>query len=385
MLAASLALFVCLALVRADERLVRVQYQSLPVPGSHKPSDLPDEQTIEGRVLLQALDGGLLIEDRLGGLWPITAKQVLRTEVLSESFIEFSEDELSKFLLTELGSEFTIHRTSHYVICSSANADYAQWCGKLLERLHLGFDKFWSDRIPDWNPPKRPLTAILFASREQFEAYLLTDTAGQATGAQGYYSVRSNRMLLYPIDTDLTGVGGDPQDRIQRDASRYPAAISTVIHEAVHQLAFNYNLQTRYADNPVWFSEGLAMYFETPDLDTHIGWRSIGKINPVRLDRYRSIAQDGPVDLKSLIAVDDRFRDPQTAIDAYAEAWALHFFLIRTQKERYLGYLNTLREKSQLKWDTPEQRVADFEAAFGPLELLERSQRKYILKLRGGR
>ena len=39
--------------------------------------------------------------------------------------------------------------------------------------------------------------------------------------------------------------------------------VATVVHEATHQMAFNCGLHTRYADIPVWVSEGIAMYFET--------------------------------------------------------------------------------------------------------------------------
>ena len=38
----------------------------------------------------------------------------------------------------------------------------------------------------------------------------------------------------------------------------------------------NTGLQTRYADNPFWVSEGLAVFFETPDLRSKNGWNAIG-------------------------------------------------------------------------------------------------------------
>ena len=34
--------------------------------------------------------------------------------------------------------------------------------------------------------------------------------------------------------------------------------VATIIHEATHQLAYNSGMQRRYADNPMWVSEGLA-------------------------------------------------------------------------------------------------------------------------------
>ena len=48
--------------------------------------------------------------------------------------------------------------------------------------------------------------------------------------------------------------------------------VSTIVHEATHQIAFNCGLHTRLSDCPRWFSEGIAMYFETPDLRSAKGW-----------------------------------------------------------------------------------------------------------------
>ena len=45
-----------------------------------------------------------------------------------------------------------------------------------------------------------------------------------------------------------------------------PGAVSTIVHEATHQIAFNSGLHQRLSDCPKWFSEGIAMYCETPDL-----------------------------------------------------------------------------------------------------------------------
>ena len=62
-------------------------------------------------------------------------------------------------------------------------------------------------------------------------------------------------------------------------------SVATIIHEATHQIAFNSGLQTRFADVPLWVSEGMAVFFETPDLQSAKGWRTIGAVNTTRLDR----------------------------------------------------------------------------------------------------
>ncbi len=378
-------LFVPVGLRAGDEPLVRVRYRVLAKAESADSPPVVAEKVVEGRLRVEAVDGGVLVEDRQGVVWPITASQSPVKEPLGTAFTGMSVDELTAALKAELGPGFEVITTPHYVICTNAGRGYGEWCGQMFERLHAGFQRFWKERIPGLEPPERPLVAIAFATREEYQAFQVTDAGGQVGAAQGYYSARTNRMVLF--DQSREGIGGRTLDsaEIQKQALRNPAAIATVIHEAVHQLAFNMGLQTRYADNPVWFSEGLAMYFETPDLEARSGWRTIGRVNPARLDRYRTLAKPNPPEIRSLIATDDRFRDPQTAIDAYAEAWALHFFLLRTQKEKYNAYLKMLEEKPPLKWDTPAQRVADFEAAFGPLSVVEQEQLKFMKRLRGGR
>ena len=69
--------------------------------------------------------------------------------------------------------------------------------------------------------------------------------------------------------------------------------VATIIHEATHQLAFNRGLQARFADVPLWVSEGIALYFETPDLRNSRGWQTVGAVNRVRLDRFRQYLTTG--------------------------------------------------------------------------------------------
>lgn len=365
----------------AEEPLVRVRYRIPPVAA---PTPSPIEQTVEGRVRVQAQDGGLLLEDRQGTLWPITASQSPVIETLDVPFTALTVDEWAISLKAEFGEGFEVVRTPHYLICTNAGRGYGEWCGQLFERLHIGFQKFWKDRLPGLEAPDRPLVAIAFATQQEYQDFQVTDAGGVVGAAQGYFSSRTNRMVLFDQATSGSNPNRTATD-IQKQALRNLGNIATVIHEAVHQLSFNIGLQTRYADNPVWFSEGLAMYFETPDLEARAGWRTIGQINPVRLDRYRTLAKQRPPEIRSLLATDDRFRDPQLAVDAYAEAWALHFFLLRTQKEKYDNYLHQLTTKPPMKWDTPDQRVADFEAAFGPLAAVEKEQAKFMARQRGGR
>ena len=131
--------------------------------------------------------------------------------------------------------------------------------------------------------------------------------------------------------------------------------IATIVHEATHQLAYNCGVQTRFADNPAWVSEGLAMYFETPDLNSTSGWTSIGLVSANRLQQMRQYQSTRPQDsLETLVRDEQRFHTTKDiALDAYAEAWALNHFLFTKHQAEYIAYLKKLAEKPSGEQDTP--------------------------------
>jgi hypothetical protein len=185
-------------------------------------------------------------------------------------------------------------------------------------------------------------------------------------------------MVMY----DLTaGAQGD----IAGILAAAPFNIATVIHEATHQIAFNSGMHTRYADNPLWLVEGMAMYFETPDLTSKSGWKTAGAVNDLRLGQFEEFAagRRKPDSLATLVSSDGRFTDADQMADAYAEAWALSHFLIRAKKEAYVKYLTTLAAKPRLVWNTPEERLKEFRAAFGDdLGQLNNEMLRHLKKLK---
>jgi hypothetical protein len=69
--------------------------------------------------------------------------------------------------------------------------------------------------------------------------------------------------------------------------------------------------------------------------------------------------------LHSLLISDEAFRDTARADQAYAEAWALCYFLIRQEREGFATYVRQLGEKQPLGQDSAEERLRAFETAFG--------------------
>ena len=243
-----------------------------------------------------------------------------------------------------------------------------------FERLYAAFRNYWTRQGFELAKPEFPLVAVVFADQQSYKDFAHGELGDAAGSIIGYFSMATNRMTMYDLTESSRGVGMGTSEQINRMFARPNLAltVATVVHEATHQIAFNCGLHTRYSDCPMWFSEGIAVYFETPDLHNAKGWSGIGGVNRMRLNQFRQyLGTRGPDSLRTLVANDKRFRDPKQAADAYGEAWALTYFLIRRHSKQYVEYLRALSAKKPLLEDGPEKRIALFERCFGDLKKLD--------------
>jgi hypothetical protein len=297
-----------------------------------------------------------------------------------------SPRDLGRRILGELPPGFDLLVTKHYCVCFDTSRAYAQWCAALFERLHDAFANFWKQAGLEMSPPPRPLIVVIFADRQRYEAFAARDLGAAADRVVGYYNLMTNRVTTF----DLTGSAGLPRPAGQAAARAgleilaSPEAsgmVATLVHEATHQMAFNGGLHQRLAPVPLWLSEGVATYFETPDLSSDRGWKGIGNVNTARLERFLASHRAGV--LEQIVLGDEPFRRPDEAIDAYSRAWALTFFLMQTRKAAFTGYLRTIARKEPLTDDSQEERLRDFKDAFGASpQDLEEPLFKYMTRLR---
>lgn len=346
--------------------------------------------SLSGNVLVEAEDKSLLFQAEDGRLWILKAEQVISRERNSESVAPISQREQQRRLETELPG-FRFHVTDHFIIAYNTERAYAQWLGGLYEQLYRGFTGYWErKRKFRLDEPGFPLVVVVFSSFEEYQAHVRREL-GQDPGAMvAYYNLMTNRVTLYDLTTGFQGAGSKPDnDRRIQEILANPNAlpmVATVVHEGTHQLMFNMGMQTRLADTPLWVNEGLAMFFETPDLNNPKGWRTIGQVNRVRLLAFRENLPQrvgGGESLRVLLTDDLAFRDPKLSLARYAEAWALNYFLLNRYSKEYVAYLERLRGKLPLRVDEAETRVAEFEAALGKrLVDLDAEFVEYMQKLR---
>ncbi len=325
---------------------------------------------IAGKIEVEAADGGVMLLGRDGALWPVTKEELLDRRSDDKPFAPFARDELAKQLAAELPG-FKPHQTQHYLIYYNTSPAYAHWVGSLFEGLHKAFYNYWTRRGAVLHESQFPLVAIVFDGQESFARHARAEIGDTANSIIGYYNLKTNRMTMY----DLTGVESAGLATARNAAARInqilsqPGAertVATIVHEATHQLAFNSGLQVRFADVPFWVSEGLAIYFETPNLESTKGWRNIGGVNRVNLINFRKYLSRRPAGSLELLLCDDkRFRDPATSSDAYAEAWALNYYFLQTKSETYVKYLAALAQQKPLIDVEPSERLKQFKQFFG--------------------
>lgn len=363
---------------RQDDQAVKVEFVHDGRPRS-----------VKGRIVVEGGNGLVLLQAKDGVLWQIERHELRSREELDSRFEPLSHEVFGEQLLTEMPAGFRVHTTPHYVVCYNTSRAYAQWTSSLLERLYKAFANYWQRQGLEIHEPEFPLPVLVFADRAAYDASSRNDLPGGTGNIVGYYSLRSNRINMF----DLTGAEALRGSGNRRGSTReinqmlsQPAAVplvSTIVHEATHQIAFNCGLANRFADIPLWQCEGMAVYFEAPDLTSTRGWRGLGRVNYPRLKRFQqNLPNWNDKTLERMISSDDRFRDPQTAVDAYADAWALNYYLIKYRSRDYADFLKLLAEKAPLIHDDPETRVKEFRKHFGELERLEQEFLKQMSRVK---
>jgi hypothetical protein len=347
-------------------------------------------ERLSGKIVVTAEDGGIMLLAPDGKLSIVQPMQIIEQSHDETPFSPLAGDELRRAVMADLPAGFDSLSTTHYLICYNTSRSYAQWCGALFERLYLAFTNFWKNHGFKLHDPSMPLVVVIYADRQTYITHSADELGGNGSRIIGFYSLQSNRVKMF----DLTGAesartGSERHSEavsINQLLSRPEATtmVATVIHEATHQIAFNCGLHQRFADLPLWLCEGLAMYFETPDLTYGKGWRTIGEINRPRLAQFQDYLLRRPADsLTSLLTSDKRFRDPSQALDAYAESWALNYFLLRQHPKEFQSYVDRMSQKGPLLLDLPSERLQEFKACFGiDLAALDAEFLRYTARLK---
>ena len=265
--------------------------------------------------------------------------------------------ELRDQLRTEFGRDFEVKATAHYIVV--ARKESAERYAKLFEQVYRQFHSYFVPRGFRMEEPEFPLVAVVLPDQASFTKYCRAEGANPKPGVVGYYLPVSNRVALYDRTATGRSNGSDTDD--------------TVIHEATHQVAFNTGVHSRIGQSPQWVVEGLATLFESEGVRTkQSGGSSLDRINSERFEWFQTYRRQRrvPASLESFIRNDSAFQ--RAALDAYSEAWALTFYLAESRSAELAAYLRSIAARDPLQPYTADERLKDFQAAFGAdLTLIE--------------
>jgi hypothetical protein len=325
---------------------------------------------LEGMLLARYSNGGFFL-GRDGRLWNLSPKSMSKVRPTTYPFRGFSHSKMRGQLLREFGNGFDVSSTGHYLVVHPAGQGHL-WAQR-FEELYRSFYYYAATRGFQPSKPEFPLVAIVFGSREDFAKYSRKKGV-EVGGVAGYYSMKSNRIVMY----DQSGGGVNTKNSRVSKLWRFINA-TIIIHEATHQMAYNVGIHNRFAEQPSWVVEGIATMFEAPGVfDSRSNQSQKRRINQRQLARFKSYAASGrPKDsLEELISSDKRFQS--NPITAYAEAWALSFFLAETRAKKYFQYITKVGGRPNFQSYPSRERLKDFTDVFGEFPMLNARMMRFV-------
>lgn len=319
-----------------------------------------------------AWDGqDLALLRRDGRVSRLPMKSADELQKLSDSYRPYSVSDLANRLRREFGGKYQVTQTQNFlVVHPPGNAN--SW-SKPFQDLYWRFELYFKSRGLKVNKPEFPMIAVVLKTRKEFD-YFLKNYQSYDPKILGYYSATSNRIITY--DQSPKGSSSRSPDWLANN--------STLIHEATHQTAFNTGIHNRFAPEPRWISEGMAMMFEAPGVNNSAYYsKRSDRINADRLRSLQRYYRRGTTKnlLAEIVVSDDRFRtDPSLA---YAYAWGLTFYLSEKMPNKYLKFLRNDAKRKPYSPYSGKQRARDFAAAFGAdIPGIEARMKEFIMGLK---
>jgi hypothetical protein len=309
-----------------------------------------ESEMVEGKPLSWNSEQMLLLgrDGRLHDFNPKLAKEAVKT---SPSFVPYSAAEMREMLQHEFDTRFEVSTTRHYLIVHP-RGERDEWADR-FENLYNSFGHYFRVRGFSLQEPQYPMVAVVFRDKAEYFRRAAASGTPMHPNTLGHYDSISNRVFLFD------GTNGKSKADWSQNAV-------TIIHEATHQTAFNVGIHRRFAAEPRWLVEGLATMFEAAGVwNSRYDQTQADRINRPRLEAFRKYVtlRRQPGSLAMLITSDDAFRSDTDG--AYAEAWALSFYLCETQPKLYTAYLEKTAQRPAFSEYSPSERVADFQGNFG--------------------
>lgn len=288
------------------------------------------EGSFVGLPLTWSANYGLLLEPD-GRIREVEPAAALQVEQLDQGFRPSSAVDVRAALQREFGDRHAISTTPYYVVVHPHGRE--QWAEE-FDRLHRTFLRFFETRGYPLRQGRFVMVAIVMPNRQSFERYAHQEGIAIAPQVVGYYSKRTNRIVMY----DDLGA----------------ALMPTIRHEAAHQSAYNTGLHDRVYPMPTWVVEGLGGVFEV---------EAPGHQEPSDMRSYLRTTMRETAQAKDLVAElveSDQLFAEEPAL-AYSLSWRLTDHLLRTRSMHYVRYLQQLSDPGVALQRSAVHRRALFE------------------------
>lgn len=342
-------------LLSATQAQTRPRLLEVNLPSGHE-SGLPIHWDSEYGLLLKS--SGSMIE--------LDIADVRSHRVTEEEFVPQSLTSARSLLQAEMGSNFETATVGPYVLVAP-RGHVDRWRERFRVLL-AGYSRYFETRGWQLRTPDFPLCVIILPSKADFDRYCQQQLGKSMANLMGYYFPKTNRCVLFEV-------GGGTATTDWSETER------TIVHEAVHQLAYNTGIHERLADNPQWVVEGLATMFEEPAVfDSRSASRTVaGRLNQQQLVTLRRVLADPAAlesQLSSLVTSNDMFkRDAQMA---YALSWGLTFYLAERMSGQYGNYTQRMARLGKLRAYGAADRARDFSRAFeGDVSMIANQMQRF--------
>ena len=291
---------------------------------------------------------------------------------LPAAFKSYSQAEIRGQLLREFGQGYEVSGVGHYLVVHPAG-QRDQWAPR-FEELYRSFVHYFAARGWQLTEPRFPLVAVVYPRQADFRGRRPATACRRAAALLGYYSPTTNRILMFDVDRQQRQSDWTTQRRDDHPRSGPPDRRSTRASTAA-------SASRRGGSSKGWARCSRPAACGNRGRYPH----QADRINRGRLQASASVrrAAGRPADaIAQLVSSDRPFQtDPD---GAYAEAWALSFFLMRDRAQEVLR--STWPKRPPLPafaaYRAP-QRLKDFTDIFGSdLTMLDARLQRFVAGLK---
>jgi hypothetical protein len=265
----------------------------------------------------------------------------------------------TQLVRNQIEQNFSVSEFPRFIVISDTSPNDVSLVGNTFEVVANTFENFLNEISFKGTPLSQKLLCLFFDKKYDYLEYSKKVEGLDSSFLAGYFDNFLNRILFSKMDEFGNKRTG-------------PKLTAVVSHEITHMLSFNRGFQSAHAAYPLWIAEGLAMLFETENIDKPFGpeiWNHRG-------EKFLRIQPEERIPLNDIVGLTALHPnlDNDIAIQIYDEIYALTFWLYHHKRDAFFSYLEDFRVQGDRGNNRylPDQHRELFEKYFGDIALVER-------------